>query len=216
VQPARGRRHRETRPGPGAKRIAVLPRRPSAVADLRAATRPLHDRVDVAFSGFDLGDWDSYGRFLITHARATMGAEACLESYPGLPQWRPRTELLLHDLAVLGLRAPRPVALGLPINPAARWGVLYVLEGSRLGGAVLLRRTPPQFPRMFLSARHDGAEWRNLLTAIENEAGTASDWAAGLEEGARACFELYIQSAIDPAPAQPTAAECAQAGGEMK
>jgi heme oxygenase len=167
----------------------------SAVARLRIAVGPCHQQVDRAFSAFDMGDAQEYGRFLIAHARATVGVEAALAECTDLPRWRPRKHLLLHDLEALDLDLPSVLELQLPEGSAARWGALYVLEGSRLGGAVLLRRTPSHYPTSFLSARHSSAEWRDLLIDIENRSKTRDGWIAQVEAGARACFDLYLQSA---------------------
>ena len=42
----------------------------TAVAALRAATAPDHDRVDAAYGAFDLADRTRYAVFLRAHARA--------------------------------------------------------------------------------------------------------------------------------------------------
>lgn len=59
-----------------------------------------------------------------------------------MPDWqdRIRTPSLADDLVAVGGR-PLPAARSAtPIEPAAAFGMMYVLEGSRLGGAVLARR----------------------------------------------------------------------------
>ena len=50
---------------------------------------------------------------------------------------------------------------------ASMLGAIYVLEGSRLGGAVLKRTVPGHFPRRFLEARQAAGSWRTLLQALD-------------------------------------------------
>ena len=50
---------------------------------LREATAPLHERVDAAYSDFDLGRPEDYRRFLRAHARASV------PRVTGVPQQRP-------------------------------------------------------------------------------------------------------------------------------
>ncbi len=121
----------------------------SAVAHLRQATRALHERVDAAFSRFDLADRGGYAGFLIAHAQATTAAERVLSGAENLPPWRPRTHLLVEDLDKLGSCAPAPMAFAAHEAEAWQWGVLYVLEGSRLGGSVLARRIYAGAPSAF-------------------------------------------------------------------
>lgn len=140
---------------------------------LRAATRGAHDRVDALFSGFDLGDAGDYRHFLAAQAAAFLPAEAALAEagagrlFPGWSAAR-RAHLLAADLDELGL-APAEPAFAPPAftTPAAVAGAAYVLEGSRLGGALLARRIAPGLPRRFLSAALPAGGWRAFLEALE-------------------------------------------------
>jgi heme oxygenase len=152
--------------------------------------------VDATYSRFDLGNVSHYQQFLIAHARAVGTAEAWLYGTGSLPPWRSRLPLLAEDLAALGLTMPaaRDFDAPQPVrdDEAWRWGVLYVLEGSRLGAAILCGRTPPEAPTAFLGARHLAGEWRALLRAMDDQAGVmGGDWADHAITGACACFELY-------------------------
>lgn len=159
---------------------------------LREQTRGAHDLVDAAYSRFDLSDPASYGRFLQAQARATSAAERALVGDAALPSWRSRMPLLERDLRSLNLRRPVPLDLVHAEREAWRWGVLYVVEGSRLGGAVLVERLYAGAPREFLAARHGAGEWRALLQGIERRGSReGSAWLELLVAGARACFELY-------------------------
>ena len=113
---------------------------------VRAATRDAHVRVDALFSSFDLADPAGYRRFLQTHYAIVPQLEAVLAAshVQGLlADWpnRQRAASLAADLAdldALQFASARPATR--LFNPAQAMGVLYVLEGARLGGAVLARR----------------------------------------------------------------------------
>ena len=170
---------------------------PSIASHLRAATRAAHDMVDASFSRFDLADPDDYAGFLLAHARATAAVEAVLVRDTTLPPWRPRLALLLDDLAGLGLAPPPPLAFDPGDEPAARLGALYVMEGSRLGGAVLARRVLTGAPAAFLSARHDPGEWRGFLRTLDARGvGQPPEWHDAVAAGASACFALYATASL--------------------
>ena len=167
----------------------------SVVQALRSHSRSLHDRVDAAFGRFDLADRASYAHCLLAHARALAAAEAVLAADAALPAWRPRLPLLAADLHALGEALPDPLLFALPNTPA-RLGLLYVTEGSRLGGVMLARSVPAELPGAYLGARHLPGEWRDLLHHIEAAgAGRESDWLARVQEGAEAGFGLYLRAA---------------------
>jgi heme oxygenase len=169
----------------------------TAVAALRAATAPDHDRVDAAYGAFDLADRTRYAVFLRAHARALPAAEAALAARPGLPDFRRRAPLLADDLAALGEPAPAPLRFALPEGEAAGWGALYVVEGSRLGGIMLARSVPADLPAAYLGARHRSGEWRTLLAALDQAAARAGTdrWIDEAIAGARATFDLYRRAA---------------------
>ncbi len=111
---------------------------------LRDATARLHAQIDAASAHLDLRVRGDYARFLVAQAAALLPLEALVERQNGgsLRDWprRRRTAAMLGDLRLLGVRAPSEVAVRLVDHPAWIMGVLYVLEGSRLGGKILLRR----------------------------------------------------------------------------
>jgi heme oxygenase len=157
---------------------------------LRAGTAEAHDRVDAAFTTFDLTDRARYAAFLRAHAEVLLPLEAALPGERIVPDWegRKRGALLREDLAFL--RAPQlrhpgesrgpesQAASSAVLDPGFRrdddgwdrdWdgpaiaGALYVLEGSRLGGRFLARQVPGDFPRAYLDANQPPENWRNLL-----------------------------------------------------
>lgn len=178
---------------------------------LRSATRPDHERVDALGETFDLASPDGYGAFLLAHARALPPLEAAVERSGFLPpDWpeRRRTAALTSDLARLGLAFPRPLPRPDLPRMAMNLGALYVLEGSRLGGALLARRlaaAQPSAPSAYLRHGEGQPFWRDFLVWLEamGPEGRETD----VIEGARrafATFETAFTEAIAPA-AMPAA-----------
>lgn len=162
---------------------------------LREETRREHEAVDAAFGAFRLGERDGYARFLKAHARILPHAERVIDPAGLLPGWQGRSGALARDLAMLGVTAaPRPVELVLPQGAAARWGALYVLEGSRLGGVVLSRAVPADLPAAYLGARHGPGGWRRILEALDH-ADEGADWRRDAAAGAKATFRAYLAAA---------------------
>jgi heme oxygenase len=169
----------------------------SARAALRAATAAYHDRVDAVFSRADLADPDGYGRFLQAQAGAYLPVEAALDRAGAaavVPDWpaRRRAHALRADLAALGLAPPEDTADVAFDDPAAVLGGIYVLEGSRLGGALLARAVPAHFPKAFL-APGDSAAWRRLLHIIEHTLISADVHTSAVESASRV-FMLFESS----------------------
>ena len=164
---------------------------------LRAATAAHHDRVDAVFSQLNLGDRDGYRRFLQAQAGAHLPVEAALTRAGAamvVPDWpaRQRSAALLADLAALGLDAPAATADIAFDDTAAVLGGIYVLEGSRLGGALLARGVPAHFPRAFL-APSDSALWRRLLQIVEHTLISADARASAVQSASRV-FMLFESS----------------------
>ena len=165
---------------------------------LRKATAGNHVAVDLEFSRYDLEDIASYGEFLEAHARALGCLEAKLtKDRASLPTWSPRMHHLEADLQTLGLPLPTPLLLKGDFSGPMMHGLLYVVEGSRLGSAVLSRRVAPAFPSTFLRAVHAQGEWQSLVTALD---GVAADnptgWFEEVAAGARMTFDHYIRGSL--------------------
>lgn len=167
----------------------------SAVALLRTHTATQHEAVDAAFGALRLDQPASYRDFLLAHALALPAAEAVMAVAPDLPAWRPRAPLLARDLADLGAKVPTPLPFAAP-NAAFTWGVLYVVEGSRLGGAMLAGQVSAGLPQRYLAATFEQGEWRGLRAAIDAQGTRGGDpWLAQALDGATACFDLYRRAA---------------------
>ncbi len=169
---------------------------------LRETTRDEHDATESAFAHFDLSTLHGYHDFLLAHAGALATLEPRLHQV-GWSGWISRRDYLRADLddlgdqKVPGLRGVRP---HLPTD-AHVWGAQYVLEGSRLGGAVLARTIPVGSPARYLT----GAEseqpgttrpWQEYCRALDNVAKDQGVlWKDAVEQGARTTFALFRRHA---------------------
>lgn len=73
-------------------------------------------------------------------------------------------------------------------------GAIYVLEGSRLGGALLKRSVPPSLPRQFLETRQDAGSWRRLLKLLDESLIRPNDLDAAIV-AAKEVFARFAESA---------------------
>ena len=171
----------------------------SAHARLRAATRDAHDRVDARFGAYDLRDRGQYAAFLTEHAAAFLPAEQAVAESGGeaIPSFceRRRSDALRSDLADLGLEAPARPAFGPFLSTAAMLGSAYVLEGSRLGGAVLAQEVGPDLPRRFLGTRPPAGHWRTFIAYLERHLGDEQS-IADATKSALETFALFEFGAI--------------------
>lgn len=113
------------------------------------ATRVDHEAVDGAFGHFAIGTRNGYRNFLVAHVPL---AERLIEPNTLVENWSGRTAALMADLQALGGEAPVDSIFALPEGEAARWGALYVIQGSRLGGAVLAKMVPADLLAAYLDA----------------------------------------------------------------
>ena len=166
-----------------------------AVAALRAGTAPDHERLDGLFAGFDLSAPAGYRDFLTAHARALPAVESALDAAGFaalLPDWpeRRRAAALAADLADIGGIPPAPLPFATPADPAAAWGVAYVVEGSRLGGKLLSRRVGTGLPKSYLATAQAPGAWRNFLQSLDKAIHTPQEIAVATG-AAGAVFALF-------------------------
>ncbi|MFB2550092.1 biliverdin-producing heme oxygenase [Ensifer soli] len=164
---------------------------------LRAGTSADHATVDDAFARFNLSDRADYGAFLLAHARAIPAWEGALEEggiAALVPDWaeRRRTDLLLADLDDLGLEAPAGLDVE-PLDTADRlWGAVYVLEGSKLGGALLARSVPASLPSRYLATQGPKGSMKAFMDRLD--AHFPQDEAQAID-AARRVFETFRDAA---------------------
>lgn len=164
---------------------------------LRAATSDTHAAIDAMASSWRLQTAAGYGAFLSASAAALTPLELALErSGVGdwLPDWplRARRAALAADLAALGLTPPEFAPAEIP-SLAFGAGVLYVLEGSRLGARFISRRVQaadPGLPLAYLTHGQGEDFWRSFLTWLDAipKVGFRTDAA---ENGARYGFHCF-------------------------
>ncbi|WP_294331520.1 biliverdin-producing heme oxygenase [uncultured Sphingomonas sp.] len=140
---------------------------------LREATGAAHARVDALFSRFDLARRDDYAGLLAAHAEALLPVEAMLnrsgaESITDDWSQRRRAGVIQVDLDALGIEVPAMDASAELAPAAAMAGMLYVLEGSRLGGRFLARNIPESWPRAYLGSQQPPHMWRELLAKLDS------------------------------------------------
>ena len=167
---------------------------------LREATRDLHHELDTAISQLDLGEADDYAAFLRIHAAALLPLEAALEA-GGIAsrfvawQHHRRSEALKVDLRACGIKHEHSESLAQIESAEAQMGVLYVLEGSRLGGRLLARQAAGQEVRNAFLLHGAGLPlWQDFLSQLER---LPDDDATrdGLADGASMAFMVYGQAA---------------------
>ncbi|MGD1877761.1 MAG: biliverdin-producing heme oxygenase [Kiloniellaceae bacterium] len=176
---------------------------------LRAATAPDHARLDRAVSTLDLSVPQDYRDFLQLHAAVLLPLERWLVDNAvadDLPDWpeRSRGAALLDDLGNLQMQPATACSLSFDLRPfsfdnslAVKAGMLYVLEGSRLGGRLLLRQVqagPAGFPTAFLEHGVETKLWPSFtvwLARLPREEGFVTAAVAS----AQAVFLLYEQEA---------------------
>lgn len=175
-------------------------------SSLRGATDHLHRDLDRIAAGFNLGDATHYRRFLQANAATLIAIEQLLETSGVeqlLPDWRERSRRaailadlhsLQSDVQPLALRRTAP-------TPSEVFGILYVLEGSRLGARVQLDQVLASADENVRSASSylshgepgEGSNlWRSFLERLETH--EAADDQTQTVSGAVYAFTMFIRS----------------------
>lgn len=175
---------------------------------LRGATDHLHRDLDRIAEGFNLGDVTHYRRFLQANAATLIAIEQLLENAGVeqlVPDWAKRTrrQAILSDLHNLQTEV-QPLALRRTApTPAEVFGILYVLEGSRLGARIQLdqvlasdneqvRNASSYLRHGQPSTDHKGGLWRSFLEQLETN--EAADDQTQTVSGAVYAFTMFIRS----------------------
>ncbi len=177
--------------------------RPPLAGHLRQATRSIHRQLDhhpllARLLGDDLDNEDYAAALAALHGPQAILEDTVrprLEAIGMSGRFCPRLGRLEADLIDLGLS---PLPLRRPDlhieNEAELVGTMYVLEGSRLGGALILRhlkRRLPRAPRRFFAVDDDSGRWKAfwaLATSLNPE---ASPYRQATAAAIRA-FTLYL------------------------
>ncbi len=156
-------------------------------AHLRRATTELHAELDRCVAPLLSEGAAEYAAFLRGTAAALFPIEHALETAGVaaiIPDWneRSRRQTLARDLAEFGGNAPSTTPFAAIPSDAYAFGVLYVLEGSRLGAASLVR----------LVARHPDARVHAATRYLNH--------GAGLKLWPRFVAQLEISEPVRNAP----------------
>ncbi|ANP86857.1 biliverdin-producing heme oxygenase [Rhizobium leguminosarum] len=163
---------------------------------LRAQTADCHAAVDALFGSFNLSRTQDYKAFLLAHARVVPSVEHALEEAGIarlLPDWpeRRRVHRLAADIRELGDRLPAPLPQPALHCEAAVWGAAYVLEGSKLGGALLAKAVPDHLPSSYLTPQGPKGAMRLFVDRLD--ASKVNDPGAAVT-AARNVFDLFLKA----------------------
>jgi heme oxygenase len=172
---------------------------------LRERTAAAHQRLDGLWDIASLHERGPYTQFLQATAAALVPLEArlCETGVEALlTDWamRSRTASIQADLAGLGAVAPSCPAPALA-SAEEQFGALYVLEGSRLGGAMIAREVARSQDEAVLANRrylgHGQGDhfWQSFLEQLDRVPRTESE----LElvcAGASETFALFEAAAL--------------------
>ena len=170
-----------------------------ARAALRSGTTADHERLDALFGGFRLDDPADYRGFLTAHAMALPAIERALDDAgfaERLADWptRRRAGAIAADLTALGEAMPALLDAPALETPAAQWGAAYVVEGSRLGGAMLARGVADGLPKAYLGTPQAPGAWRSFLQRLDEELREPLDITQATD-AARETFAVFEQAA---------------------
>ncbi|MBY5334462.1 biliverdin-producing heme oxygenase [Rhizobium leguminosarum] len=163
---------------------------------LRAQTADCHAAVDTLFGRFNLSRIQDYQAFLRAHARVVPSVEHALEEAGIarlLPDWpeRRRVHRLAADIRELGDRLPAPLPQPALRCEAAVWGAAYVLEGSKLGGALLAKTVPDHLPSSYLSPQGPKSAMRLFMDRLD---ASKMDDPGVAVAAARDVFDLFLKA----------------------
>lgn len=136
---------------------------------LRRETADAHARVDALFGSCDFTSERSYAGFLLAQSAAWEALRPLLDEDSVA-----RADALCRDLDALDVRKPAPLQdVALPAEASV--GHRYVLEGSRLGSAVLLRELTACSPELsekagaYLMESARTEPWKKLSTGLQKD-----------------------------------------------
>jgi heme oxygenase len=180
----------------------------SARHKLRIATAAAHAKLDARLGALDLGIPSQYRSFLEMNAAALLPLESALvDAGVGrhFPDWRlrERSAAIWHDLARVGGEVQTlalPDDLTRHLTDDGIFGTMYVLEGSRLGAKVLLKRIAESDGAIVKGAlaylRHGEGQnlWQGYLTVLEAYARQGGNISEAIE-AAKRTFSFFMEAA---------------------
>jgi len=180
---------------------------------LRQATAETHAQLDEQFGKFDLRRRSDYRGFLEASAAALLPLEDAVVQ-AGVehifPDWavRSRRQAVLEDIARIG-GVVHPLAAPAKLNFGQVLGTMYVLEGSRLGAQILLKRVSQSTDPMVRATTgylgHGTGQhlWRSFLVMLERHGATLKRTLSSEKDvinGAHQAFAMFAQAAQSHVP----------------
>jgi len=178
---------------------------------LRRATRDLHERIEARFDA--VGELADPARRPAAIGRYAALYGAARDGLSGLAGFReldlPRRSLAVPQSPAPEGKAKAGPAFPAPKNHAEALGLLYVVEGSRLGGRIILRRLKSLGAEVgelsFLDpyGAETGSMWKSLVSVIEREGARGPDHLESICRGALRGFafaeRVLCGDAVEPA-----------------
>ncbi|MEL6626224.1 MAG: biliverdin-producing heme oxygenase [Bacteroidota bacterium] len=184
---------------------------------LKENTKPLHDQTEFVMKSREMMDLsytvEEYIRFLQIQLRFHQVLETVLLAHPRISgheqlDWprRRRSHLAMQDLEMLEANPTLDSIIHFPDKCEAEvWGMLYVAEGSTLGGNVILKalKKNPNFEHVsawkFLGyyGGETGTKWREFLAILDAEyhhLGSKDDFLAGANDAFTWLMNLSAQT----------------------
>ncbi|MES2907374.1 MAG: biliverdin-producing heme oxygenase [Pseudomonadota bacterium] len=164
---------------------------------LRDNTAGSHRQLDARFSLLDLSLLEDYRSFLTASAAALIPLEHLLEAsgvadiFPDWPQ-RSRRASLIKDCENMSAEISTFDLMRAHFSPDEMAGVVYVLEGSRLGAKLLLKQVQHSAAQNYLSHGVSEKLWPSFVDQLEALHVDRDEVA----RGAKFAFSVFEKAAI--------------------
>lgn len=182
---------------------------PGLAAQLREATKAAHRQLDhhpllAVLLGPTL-TLEAYGQALAALHGAHGAIESLLADFAPAAILPRRLPDLESDLAALGV-TPCPLTIDVPLagSDAEKLGMLYVIEGSNLGGVVIARQLatslPATAPRSFFGGAEGHPRWQRFWVFAQSRISNGdADLAATAACATFAFYRHHLDRCLDRA-----------------
>ena len=177
-------------------------------AQLKSATAELHDKTEKALFVDDIVNnqlnREQLRMIMLAQYWFNASLEQALRPYEALQQeyeasQRYKTELLMTDLAELGIEVPSQMPEWTIQSEAELLGACYVAEGSTLGGKVINKHLGQTaqlngltFHYYSVYATETGPQWKRFLAFLDQQSGRLPQ--SEVVHGARSAFSFLLDS----------------------
>lgn len=176
---------------------------------LREATRPAHDAAEASGGMRRLmrGDLSLHGYRTLLDAQWALFARWESDRADWLQHvgqawaYRSRSARLRLDLEAGAPSVAEAPPAAPDVSDAHAWGELYVIEGSALGGRVIVRQLRALYPHMthhYYGMGEDGPPWPSFQRALDAALPDAATQAQAID-GALSMFARFQRTLQDPA-----------------